>query len=173
MKVTHELEPIYHKDSEILILGSIPSVKSRELGFYYAHPQNRFWKVLATIYQEKLPNTIDEKKEFLKRHKIALWDVLSSCTINKSSDASIKNIKVNNIEKLIKETNIQKIYTTGKKSYDIYQKEILPKTKIEAIYLPSTSPANATYTLEKLVKEYSIINNETYSKIFHKKNLLL
>lgn len=157
MRVKHELEPIYEENSEILILGSIPSVKSREVGFYYAHPQNRFWKVLAAIFQESLPLTIDEKKKFLKRHKIALWDVVSSCNISKSSDSSIKNIKVNDIQKLIKKTNIKKIYTTGKKAYEIYQKEIFPQTKVPAIYLPSTSPANATYPLEKLIEEYKII----------------
>ena len=119
MKVNHNLEPFYDKNSEILILGSIPSVKSRELDFYYMHPQNRFWRILEKVYEEPLPVTIEEKKEFLKKHKIALWDVLSSCTIDASSDASIKNIKVNNIQKLIKETNVKRIYTTGKKAYDI------------------------------------------------------
>lgn len=159
MKVKHELKPIYNKDSEILILGSIPSVKSRELGFYYMHPQNRFWHVLAAIYKEDFPKTKEEKIEFLTRHKIALWDVLASCNITSSSDASIKNIKVNNIEKLIKETNIKKVYTTGKKAYDIYQKEIAKKTGIEAIYLPSTSPANATFNTEKLINEYKKMTN--------------
>ncbi len=157
MKVNHNLEPFYDKNSEILILGSIPSVKSRELGFYYMHPQNRFWRILEKVYEEPLPVTIAEKKDFLKKHKIALWDVLSSCTIDASSDASIKNIKVNNIQKLIKETNVKRIYTTGKKAYDIYQKEVFPKTKMEAIYLPSSSPANATYSLEKLIKDYQVI----------------
>ncbi len=157
MKVNHNLEPFYDKNSEILILGSIPSVKSRELGFYYMHPQNRFWRILEKVYEEPLPVTIAEKKDFLKKHKIALWDVLSSCIIDASSDASIKNIKVNNIQKLIKETNVKRIYTTGKKAYDIYQKEVFPKTKMEAIYLPSSSPANATYSLEKLIKDYQVI----------------
>ena len=95
MKIKHELPPIYEKDSEILILGSIPSVKSREVGFYYGHPQNRFWKILAILFNEEFPITTDEKITFLKKHKIALWDVLASCTITKSSDASIKNIKTN------------------------------------------------------------------------------
>ena len=157
MKVNHNLEPFYDKNSEILILGSIPSVKSRELDFYYMHPQNRFWRILEKVYEEPLPVTIAEKKDFLKKHKIALWDVLSSCIIDASSDASIKNIKVNNIQKLIKETNVKRIYTTGKKAYDIYQKEVFPKTKMEAIYLPSSSPANATYSLEKLIKDYQVI----------------
>lgn len=161
MKVKHELKPIYSKDSEILILGSIPSVKSREIGFYYAHPQNRFWQVLAAIYKEDLPKTQEEKIDFLIRHKIALWDVLASCSIKSSSDASIKNIKVNNIEKLIKKTNIKAVYTTGKKAYEIYQKEVARKTKIDAIYLPSTSPANASFSIEKLIKEYKhLIKNQ-------------
>ena len=120
MKVNHELAPIYEKDSELLILGTIPSVKSRELGFYYMHPQNRFWKVLAALKEEEVPETIEEKKYFLKKHKIALWDVLASCEIAKSSDSSIKNIKVNDIGRLLKETNIKKIYITGKKAYEIY-----------------------------------------------------
>lgn len=160
MKVIHELEPIYYKDSKILILGSIPSVKSREEGFYYAHPQNRFWKVIAKVYEENVPNTIEEKKEFLRRNKIALWDVLASCNIESSSDASIKNVKVNNIGKVIKQSNIEKIYTTGKKAYEIYQKKVFPKTKIPAIYLPSTSPANASFHYEKLVEKYEIIKKE-------------
>jgi len=160
MKVLHELDPIYHEDSKILILGSIPSVKSREEGFYYAHPKNRFWPVLAKVYEEKTPRSIEEKKEFLKRHKIALWDVVASCNIESSSDASIKNIKVNNIKKLIQKTQIEKIYTTGKKAYEIYQKEVMKKTEIEAIYLPSTSPANATFNIKKLIEEYMVIKKD-------------
>lgn len=157
MKVKHELKPIYDENSEILILGTMPSIKSREIGFYYSHPQNRFWKVLASIYNEEIPNTIEEKKLFLKRNHIALWDTLSSCTITSSSDSSIKNIKVNDINKLLEKTKIKKIFTTGKKAYDIYQKEIFKNTKLEANYLPSTSPANATYNLEKLILEYQKI----------------
>ncbi len=154
MKVIHELDPIYDENSEILILGSIPSVKSREVGFYYAHPKNRFWKVLAAVFNENLPVSIEEKVAFLKQNKIALWDVLSSCEITKSSDSSIKNIQVNDIRLILEKTKITKIYTTGKKAYEIYQKQIYPKTKLEAIYLPSTSPANAKDSLEKLIQEY-------------------
>ena len=154
MKVTHKLEPIYDENSKVLILGTIPSIKSREIGFYYSHPQNRFWKVLAIIFNETTPNTIEEKKDFLLRNNIALWDTIKSCNITSSSDSAITNIKVNDISKLLKKTKINKIYTTGKKAYDIYIKEIQKKTNIEAVYLPSTSPANATFTLEKLIKEY-------------------
>ena len=141
-KVYHELEPFYKETSEILILGSIPSPKSREIGFYYAHPQNRFWKVLAKLYNEKLPISLNDKKLFLEKHKIALWDVLSSC---------------NNINKLIKNTNIKKVFTTGRTAYNLYNKNVKSKTKIEGIYLPSTSPANCKLSLEDLTKEYEVL----------------
>lgn len=161
-KVNHELKPYYNSDSKVLILGSIPSVKSRELGFYYMHPQNRFWKTLSRIYEEDLPITIDDKKSFLKRHKIALWDTIKSCYINGSSDSSITNVKVNNINKLIKETNIEKIFTLGKKSFDLYNKYCLSKTKKEAIYLTSTSPLYCPKGIDdKLYNEYKIIKEIT------------
>lgn len=155
MKIKHELEPFYNSDSEILILGSIPSVKSRELGFYYCHPQNKFWKILANIYKETELKTIEEKKQFLVKHKIALFDVIASCDIKGSSDSSIKNIKVNDINKLIKNSKINKIFTTGEKATNLYKKYCYPITKIESIYLPSTSPANCGYcSYEELVKIY-------------------
>lgn len=154
-KVYHELEPYYNADSKVLILGSMPSVKSRELGFYYMHPQNRFWKTLAKVYDEDLPSSIDDKKDFLKRHKIALWDVIASCNIAGSSDSSISNVKVNNINKLLKETNVEKIFTLGRKAYNLYNKYLLSKTKKEALYLPSTSPLYCPKGIdEKLYNEY-------------------
>lgn len=154
-KVYHELEPYYNTDSKVLILGSMPSVKSRELGFYYMHPQNRFWKTLAKVYDQDLPSSIDDKKAFLKRHKIALWDVIKSCDIKGSSDSSISYVKVNNINKLLKETNVEKIFTLGKKAYNLYNKYLLTKTKKEALYLPSTSPLYCPKGIdEKLYNEY-------------------
>ena len=154
-KVYHELEPYYNTDSKVLILGSMPSVKSRELGFYYMHPQNRFWKTLAKVYGEDLPKAIDDKKDFLKRHKIALWDVIASCNITGSSDSSISNVKVNNINKLLKETNVEKIFTLGRKAYNLYNKYLLNKTKKEALYLPSTSPLYCPKGIdEKIYNEY-------------------
>lgn len=160
MKVIHNLKPIYNKESKILILGSIPSIKSREIGFYYSHPQNRFWKVVAAVYNEIVPITKDEKINFLLKNKIALWDTIQSCDITLSNDSSIKNIKVNDISKLIKNSKISKIFTTGKKAYDIYQKKIFPQTNIEAILLPSTSGANAKFTLNMLIDEYQIIKKD-------------
>lgn len=157
VKIFHEFEAFYSKESEILILGSIPSSKSREEGFYYAHSQNRFWKVLAKVFNEEEPKTIDEKKRFLINNKIALWDVLASCEIKGSSDSSIKNPVFNDINKIINNSNIEKIFTTGKTAYNLYNKYLFSSTKKEAIYLPSTSPANCKMSLEDLVEEYKII----------------
>lgn len=161
-KIKHELEPFFDKNSVVLILGSLPSVKSRKLGFYYMHPQNKFYKTLAKVYNEEIPTTITEKKEFLKKHKIALWDVISSCNIEGSSDASISNVKVNNINLILKQASIQQIFTAGKKAYTLYNKYCYEKAKKEAIYLPSTSPANCKKGIEEvLLKEYSQIKEIT------------
>ncbi len=155
--VYHELPPIYDENSKILILGSIPSVKSREYGFYYSHPQNRFFKVLSIIFNKSIENNNESKKKFLIENNIALWDVIKSCQINNSDDSSIKNVEVNDINLIINNSKINKIFTTGKKAYNLYTKYCYPKTKIEAIYLPSTSSANATMSIDKLIQEYSII----------------
>ncbi len=156
MRVFHELEPIYDNNSKILILGSFPSVKSRENHFYYGHPQNRFWRVLEALYNVKL-DSIDSKKSFLYENSIALWDVISSCEIQGSSDSSIKNIEVNDIELLLNNSDITKIFVNGKKAEEYYNKYIFPKIKLKCICLPSTSPANAVYTLEKLINKWKII----------------
>ena len=162
MRVNHTFEPFYNKDSEILILGTMPSKRSRELNFYYMHPQNRFWPVLARVYNEPIGDSIESKKEFLTKHKIALWDTLESCDILGSSDSSIKNVKPNNINKIIKDSNIKYIYTTGQKAYHFYNKYILPKTKKEAILLYSPSPANCAIPFNKMVENYQVINTEKY-----------
>ncbi len=155
MKVTHELEPFYNDNSKILILGSIPSIKSRELGFYYMHPSNRFWQVLEKVFDEK----IIDKKTFLIKHHIALWDVIKECDIKSSSDSTIKNVVVNDINELLNKTKIDKIFTTGSKANILYQKYLYPQTKIKNIALPSTSSANAKMNLETLVKEYMAIKS--------------
>lgn len=156
-KVYHTLKPYYNKDSKVLILGSIPSVKSREYNFYYMHSQNRFYKVLAKVFNAKEPLTIEDKKAFLKINKIALYDVIKSCEIKGSSDETITNVEVNDLSIIIDKANIQKIFTTGKKAYDLYKKYLLPKIKKEAIYLPSTSLANCAFSIDDLVREYKII----------------
>ena len=162
MRVSHTFGPIYDKNSRVLILGSIPSVKSREIGFYYAHPRNRFWKVLEEIYGEKIGESILEKIDFLKEHYIALFDVLESCDISSSSDSSIKNPTVNDLSIILREANIKAIFTTGQKAYSLYKKYCYPNTKIEAIALSSTSSANCARGIyEKLIKEYKKIRDYT------------
>ena len=157
-KVVHELSPVYNSKSKILILGSIPSPKSRENGFYYGHPQNKFWKVLSKIFNMEIPDSNEFKKQFLLNQKIALWDVVSSCEIIGASDTSIKNVKVNNINEIINNSKVNTIFTTGKKADNLYMKYCYPNTNIKSIYLPSTSPANcANYTFEDLTEQYKII----------------
>lgn len=154
----HTIEPFYNKNSKILILGSFPSVKSREVGFYYSHPQNRFWKVLAAILNEDVPISINDKKEFLKRNNIALYDVCASCDIKSSSDASIKNVIPNNLDEIFKSANIKVIAFDGKTAFSLYQKYFKNKYNVELISLPSTSPANAKYNMNDLINDYKVLN---------------
>ena len=148
---------VYNKNSKILILGSFPSVKSRELNFYYGHPQNRFWKLMSKIYNEEIGDEIDLKKQFLLKNNIALWDTLKSCEIKGSSDASITNVEINNIEELIKKSNISKIIFNGKTAYNLFVKnaDMTKYSNSEIRILPSTSPANAAYSLDKLFDIWS------------------
>ena len=159
MRVIHKIPPIYTENSKILILGTIPSPKSRENSIFYGHPQNRFWKVLSQILKEHFPNTNDEKINMVKKHNIAIWDVLYSCDIEGASDNSIKKPVPNDLNKIINQSQIKYIFTTGTKAFQLYNKYCLENTGIEAILLPSTSPANFRYNLEKLCLEYSIILN--------------
>lgn len=155
--VTHPIPPVFDKESKILILGSFPSVKSREEGFFYGHPQNRFWKVTALVTGENVPKTVDEKKAFLLRNHIALWDVIGSCEITGSSDSSIRNVKVNDISGILNNADIKAIYLNGGKAYQYYQKYLLPITGREGICLPSTSPANAAWNIDRLVSAWQVI----------------
>ena len=157
MLAKHNIDPIYDQNSKILILGSFPSVKSREAQFFYHHPQNRFWKVLAALYHHAPLMTIEEKKSFLIHHHIAVWDVIQSCDIQGSSDSSIQHVVVNDISALLKQTQIAHIYTNGKKAHQLYMKYCYPQTKLLDICLPSTSPANAAYSLEKLCDQWQQI----------------
>ncbi len=160
MKVIHPFGPIYNEKSNILILGSFPSVKSRENNFYYGHPQNRFWKVLESIFNEKIENTIEGKKLFLYSHNIALWDTVKSCDIVSSSDSTIKNSVLNDINSLINNTNIKTIFCNGNTSYNLLQKHFDNIYNIPIIPLPSTSPANAKFSLDDLIKKWEIINKK-------------
>lgn len=158
MRQNHTIGSLYNENSKILILGSFPSVKSREQGFFYGHPQNRFWKVLSKILNEPLPITIDEKKVFIINNKIALWDVIASCEIKGSSDSSIKNVVPNNINEILDNSKVKTIFTNGKLAFNLYNKYIFEKTNIAAIPLPSTSPANAAFSLDRLCDEWIIIS---------------
>ena len=155
--IVHSFEPVYDKASEILILGTLPSVKSRENNFYYGHKQNRFWKVLAALLKEPVPDTIEEKKAMLLARRIALWDVIQSCDIKGSSDSSIKNVQPTDIGMILEKTNITQIYANGNKAGQLYKRYQFPVTGIEATVLPSTSPANAAWSLERLCEAWYVI----------------
>lgn len=155
--IQHPIEPIYNEHSKILILGSFPSVKSREEGFFYGHPQNRFWKVLAAVCETDVPKNVEEKKAFLLKNRIAVWDVIHSCDIVGSSDSSIKNVVANDLSRILETADIRQIYVNGKKAEQLYKKYILPVVRRETICLPSTSPANAAWSLEKLIVEWKSV----------------
>ena len=150
----HPFPPLYDKSSKVLILGSFPSVKSREQMFFYGHPQNRFWKVLAGVLEQPVPETIEQKKEFLLQNHIAVWDVIASCTIEGSSDSSIKNVIPNDINQILEHCSIEQIIANGDKAYQLYNKYCLPMTQRACVKMPSTSPANAAWSLERLIENW-------------------
>ena len=155
--IVHPFPPLYNKDSGILILGSFPSVKSREQMFFYGHPQNRFWKVISAVFEGDVPETIEEKKQLLLKNGIALWDVIASCEITGSSDSSIRNVVVNDISKILEEGDIKQIFVNGKTAEKYFNKYTKAQIKRDAVCLPSTSPANAAWSVEKLVKEWNVV----------------
>lgn len=164
LRVKHEFPPFYSSDSTILILGSFPSVKSRKQQFYYGHPQNRFWKVLAAVKKDAVPESLEEKKQFLLRYKIALWDVIEECDIIGSRDSSIRNVVPTKLDHVLGKAPIDFIYVNGgtaKRLYDRYQKN---EVKKDGILLPSTSPANAAWTLDRLIQAWSGINDTNERK---------
>lgn len=153
----HPFPPLYNKDSKVLILGSFPSVKSREQMFFYGHPQNRFWKVIASVFECDVPETIEEKKNLLFENGVALWDVIASCEIEGSADSSIKNVKVNDLSKILNEADIKAIFINGKTAEKYFKKYTKPKIKRDALCLPSTSPANAAWSVERLCEKWKVI----------------
>ncbi len=155
--IRHTFPPVWDESSRILILGTFPSVKSRENHFYYGHPQNRFWKVIAGITGGAVPETIGEKKELLLANRIAIWDVIASCRIMGSSDSSIRDVEANDIPSLLEKTNISGIYGNGAKACELYDRYVLDQTGVAISRLPSTSPANAAYRLERLTAEWQKI----------------
>ena len=159
MTERHTIPPVFDKNSRILILGSFPSVRSREVGFFYGHPQNRFWRVLALVFGDTVPMTVEEKKGFLTAHGIALWDVIASCSIEGSSDSSIRNVVPNDIAALVAEREIRAVFTNGRTAQSLYDKYIRSSLDMEATCLPSTSPANASWSVEKLTEAWNILCN--------------
>ena len=153
-RLSHPFEPVWSESSRILILGSFPSVKSRETNFYYGHPRNRFWTVLSTVYGCDVPSDIEDKKTLILSHDLALWDVISSCDIVGSSDSSIRNARVNDIPALISKTRIERIICNGRQASGLYERYVMPLTHIEPVPMPSTSPANAAWSAERLVGEW-------------------
>ena len=152
--VCHPIPPVWDACSRVLILGTMPSPKSREQGFYYAHPQNRFWRVLAALFGEPVPQGMQQRKAFALRHGIAMWDVLASCEICGAADSSIRNPIPNDMISLLEQTEIQAVFTTGATAFRLYQKLCLPQTGLPAIALPSTSPANCRMSFDALCREY-------------------
>ncbi len=155
--VLHPIPPLFDENSRTLILGSFPSVKSRDVCFFYGHPQNRFWKLIAMLFGEEAPETVEEKKNLILRHNLALWDTIHSCTITGSSDSSIKNVVPNDISVILKDSKINRIFCNGTASYNLYNKYIYPSVGIKAVRLPSTSPANAAFSIERLLDSWRII----------------
>lgn len=161
--IVHPIEPVYNSQSKILILGSFPSVKSRECGFFYGHKQNRFWRVIAKVCGAEVPETVDEKRNLLLENNIALWDVIKSCEIEGSSDSSITNVTVNDLSIILDNSDVKYIFTNGKKADALYKKYLEKETNIKAVCLPSTSPANASWSFDRLCNFW---NKEIFSKLF-------
>lgn len=158
--IVHNFSPIFDDKSRVLMLGTMPSPKSREVGFYYGHPRNRFWKVVSDVCGESMPETKEDKIAFALRNKIAVWDVLSGCEICGADDSSIRNPVPNDMNVILENADIQAIFTTGTKAFQLYQKYCYPQTGISAIRLPSTSPANCRMSYEELYEAYSVIRKK-------------
>ncbi len=155
--IVHPIAPVFNENSRVLVLGSFPSVKSREEMFFYGHPQNRFWRVTAAVFGAPTPKTVAEKREFLLSHGIALWDVLASCEITGSADSTIKNAVPNDLSQIFAAAKIEKIFVNGKTAEKYYNKYMKKTLGTEAVCLPSTSPANAAWSAERLAEAWSVI----------------
>ena len=157
MAEKHNIGPVHDCNSRVLILGSFPSVKSREEAFYYAHPQNRFWRILERLFASSRLDSTEEKKAFLLSHRIALWDVIGECTITGSSDSSIRDVVANDLSVITSSSRIEAVFTNGRKADALYRKYQEKETGMKAHNLPSSSPANAQWSLERLTDEWRIV----------------
>ena len=153
-RIEHPIPPTFDENSTILILGSFPSVKTREYGYFYGHPQNRFWRVMAALYGEDIPEGREQRRAFLLRNGVAAWDVIASCTIVGSSDSSIRDVTVNDLRPILSGSRVERIFVNGKTAEKMYRRYTEPLLGITAVCLPSTSPANAAYSLERLIGEW-------------------
>ena len=160
-RILHPIPPTWNGESEILILGSFPSVKSREMAYFYGHPQNRFWKVMSVLFEEEIPGIAEGRRAFLLRHRIAAWDVIAACRITGSADSSIRDAEVNDLRPILEGAPIRKIFTNGKTADRLYRRYTLPVTGISAVCLPSTSPANAAWSLDRLAEAWAVIRQES------------
>ena len=161
--LTHPIPPLFHPSSKIMILETLPSIKKQKTKNFYHHPQNRFWKVLAGVLEEPVPGSIEEKKIFLLKHRIALWDVIASCTIEGSSDSTIKNVVPNDLSGILSAADISRIFCNGGASFQYYKKYQEPRTGRAAVRLPSTSPANAAWSLDRLIREWAAIRDSLHA----------
>lgn len=157
--VQHEIPPVFDENSRVLVLGSFPSVQSRKAAFFYGHPQNRFWRVLSAVFSESVPGDVPEKKALLLKHKVALWDVIASCDVTGSADASIKNVVPNDLSVILSTANITHVCTNGQMAHKLYQKYLAQEIDLPETVLPSTSPANAAWSLERLTEAWKIIRS--------------
>ena len=157
LRLEHPIPPLFGESSTVLILGSFPSVKSREAMFFYGHPQNRFWRLLARLYGEETPVTVEDKKRLILSHNLALWDTIGACTVTGSSDSSIRDVVPNDLGIILNNSRVSRIFCNGATSHRLYQKYLFPKYGLSAAKLPSTSPANAAWTLEKLAEAWRVI----------------
>ena len=159
MRLQHGIPALYDNRSRVLILGSFPSVKSREMGFFYGHPQNRFWRVLATLWEEPMPQTVEERRNFLLRHRIAAWDVIAECDIEGSSDASIRNAVPNDLSGIFSVADIRAVFVNGGMAAKLYRKHMTSYPS--CIVLPSTSPANAAWSHSSLCEAWRCVKEKT------------
>ena len=155
--LTHPIAPVYAPGCTVLVLGSFPSAASREAGFFYGHPQNRFWRVLAGVWGAAVPETVPEKRDFLLSHGVALWDVIGRCDIQGSADSSIKNVVPNDLSPILSACPAVRIFTNGKKAQALYDRYLRAAAGREAVCLPSTSPANAAWRLPQLIEAWSVL----------------
>ena len=160
-RIEHPFGPLFQENSRVLILGSFPSIRSREQQFFYGHPQNRFWKVLAALFDQEIPVTVPQKKALILDHGLALWDSIASCMITGSSDASIRDVRPNDLRLILDHCAIGRIYCNGRKSHEMYMKYIQPDIGREAVCLPSTSPANARWSLEMLTDAWAVLKEKS------------